>query len=48
MGVPPGQKYEKEGWEDIFIWGYCGVTLLAIVAYTFKPDTRYTRHVPVT
>ncbi len=39
FGVPPGQKYEKEGWEDIWVYGYWGSLLLGVVAYAYKPDT---------
>ena len=39
-GIPPGQKYEKEGWEGIFYYGFIGSIGLASVAYAFKPDTR--------
>lgn len=39
-GIPPGQKYEKEGWEGIWYYGFFGSLGLAAVAYAFKPDTR--------
>ncbi|KAL6718063.1 hypothetical protein ACLMJK_004148 [Lecanora helva] len=39
FGVPPGQKYEKEGWEDTWVYGFWGSILLGIVAYAYKPDT---------
>lgn len=45
FGVKPGEKYEKEGWEGPFYWGFCGSLGLAVVAYAFKPDTRYVRMV---
>lgn len=38
-GIRPGEKYEKEGWEDIFIYGFGGCFLVAGVAYVFKEDT---------
>ncbi|KAF1985132.1 NADH-ubiquinone oxidoreductase [Aulographum hederae CBS 113979] len=38
-GIPPGQKYQKEGWETMFYWGFCGSMGLATVAYCYKPDT---------
>ncbi|KAI9727527.1 MAG: hypothetical protein M1828_006469 [Chrysothrix sp. TS-e1954] len=38
-GVPPGTKYEKEGWETVTYWGLCGTLGLSVVAYAFKPDT---------
>ncbi|KAF2121383.1 NADH:ubiquinone oxidoreductase 11.6kD subunit [Lophiotrema nucula] len=39
FGVKPGEKYEKEGWEGIWYWGFFGSIGLAVVAYAFKPDT---------
>ncbi|CAF9919824.1 MAG: hypothetical protein GOMPHAMPRED_001886 [Gomphillus americanus] len=39
FGVPPGEKYEKEGWEGLFYWGFCGSFAVAAVALAFKPDT---------
>ncbi|KAF2829399.1 hypothetical protein CC86DRAFT_404040 [Ophiobolus disseminans] len=39
FGVKPGEKYEKEGWEGLMYWGFCGSAGLAVVAYAFKPDT---------
>ncbi|KAI0390327.1 ESSS subunit of NADH:ubiquinone oxidoreductase-domain-containing protein [Xylariaceae sp. FL0594] len=39
FGVKPGEKYQKEGWETPFFYGFCGSILLAGVAYGFKPDT---------
>jgi hypothetical protein len=38
-GIPPGQKYEKEGWENAVYYGLCGSLVLAAVGYAFKPDT---------
>lgn len=38
-GVPPGQKYEKEGWEGVWIWGFFGGLAVGAVAYIYKPDT---------
>jgi hypothetical protein len=38
-GIQPGTKYEKEGWEGITYWGFCGGVILTAVAYGFKPDT---------
>jgi hypothetical protein len=43
FGVKPGEKYEKEGWEGPIYYGLCGAIGLTIVAYAFKPDTRYVR-----
>ncbi|CAI6227981.1 unnamed protein product [Periconia digitata] len=39
FGVKPGEKYQKEGWETIWFWGFYGSIGLGIVAYAFKPDT---------
>ncbi|KAI1100792.1 ESSS subunit of NADH:ubiquinone oxidoreductase [Jackrogersella minutella] len=39
FGVKPGEKYQKEGWEGPFFYGFCGSLALAAVAYGFKPDT---------
>ncbi len=38
-GVKPGEKYQKEGWEDLFFWGFYGSLGVFAVAYAFKPDT---------
>lgn len=40
FGVKPGEKYEKEGWENVFIYGFFGTLGLGVVAYCYKPDTR--------
>lgn len=39
FGVKPGEKYQKEGWETPFFYGFCGSLGLFAVAYAFKPDT---------
>ena len=39
FNVPPGEKYKKEGWENLFIYGFWGSVLMAVVAYAYKPDT---------
>ncbi|KAK6850795.1 NADH:ubiquinone oxidoreductase 11.6kD subunit [Apiospora arundinis] len=39
FGVKPGEKYQKEGWETPFYYGFCGTFALAAIAYAFKPDT---------
>jgi len=39
FGVPPGEKAPKEGWENLFYYGFCGSLVLAGVAYAYKPDT---------
>jgi hypothetical protein len=38
-GLRPGEKYEKEGWEGLFYYGFYGSFIVAAVAYAFKPDT---------
>ncbi|KAL2119724.1 hypothetical protein VTJ04DRAFT_6685 [Mycothermus thermophilus] len=38
-GVRPGEKYEKEGWENLFIYGFWGSLIVFMIAYAFKPDT---------
>jgi hypothetical protein len=40
-GVPPGQKYKNQGWENWMFYGFGGAVLATGVAYAFKPDTRY-------
>lgn len=39
FGVKPGHKYVKEGWENIWYYGFVGSLVAAGVAYVFKPDT---------
>lgn len=39
FGVRPGEKPEKEGWENMAFYGLCGSLAVAGVAYAFKPDT---------
>ena len=39
FGVKPGEQYEKEGWENIWVWGFWGSLAVATVAYAYKPDT---------
>lgn len=41
FGVKPGEKYEKEGWENVWFYGFYGTIAFGIVGYWFKPDTRY-------
>jgi charged multivesicular body protein 7 len=41
FGVRPGETYEKEGWENAMYWGFGGSCAFGVVAYAFKPDTRY-------
>jgi hypothetical protein len=40
-GIKPGEKYQKEGWEGLMVWGFFGSLGLGVVAYAFKPDTSY-------
>lgn len=40
-GVKPGEKYENEGWENIWFYGFFGSLLFGVVGYCYKPDTRY-------
>ena len=39
FNVPPGEKYKKEGWENLWVWGFWGSLGLAVVGYAYKPDT---------
>ncbi|XMA10202.1 hypothetical protein WAI453_002993 [Rhynchosporium graminicola] len=39
FGVKPGEKPEKEGWENAFVYGFFGSLALGVVGYAFKPDT---------
>jgi hypothetical protein len=41
FGVKPGEQYEKEGWEGAMFWGFGGACAFGVIAYAFKPDTRY-------
>ena len=41
FGIPPGEKYQNEGWERIWVWGFWGSLGVAVVAYAYKPDTSY-------
>ncbi|KAI2610279.1 ESSS subunit of NADH:ubiquinone oxidoreductase [Hypoxylon fragiforme] len=38
-GLKPGEKYQREGWEIPFFYGFCGSIAIFAVAYGFKPDT---------
>jgi hypothetical protein len=40
FGVKPGEKAEKEGWENVFYYGFFGSIAFGVVGYWFKPDTR--------
>ncbi|CZT17112.1 uncharacterized protein RCC_02944 [Ramularia collo-cygni] len=39
FGVKPGEKYENEGWENVWFYGFCGTMLFGVVGYCYKPDT---------
>lgn len=39
FGVKPGEKAEKEGWENLAYYGFLGSLGVFAVAYAFKPDT---------
>lgn len=39
FGVPPGEKYKKEGWEDLWMYGFWGSLLFGVIVYAYKPDT---------
>jgi len=39
-GVKPGEKYENEGWENVWFYGFFGSLLFGVVGYCYKPDTR--------
>lgn len=41
FGVKPGEKYENEGWENVWYYGFLGSLLFGVVGYCYKPDTRY-------
>jgi hypothetical protein len=38
-GVKPGEKAEKEGWENIWVYGFLGTCAFGVVGYAVKPDT---------
>lgn len=38
-GVRPGEKYQNEGWEGLFIYGFMGSLVVFGIAYAWKPDT---------
>jgi hypothetical protein len=40
FGVKPGEKYENEGWENVWVYGFFGSCLFGVVGYCYKPDTR--------
>ncbi|KAK4242742.1 ESSS subunit of NADH:ubiquinone oxidoreductase-domain-containing protein [Achaetomium macrosporum] len=38
-GVRPGEKYQNEGWEGPFFYGFWGSIIVFAIAYAWKPDT---------
>lgn len=40
-GVKAGEKYENEGWENIWYYGFFGSMAFGVIGYCYKPDTRY-------
>jgi hypothetical protein len=38
---PPGQKRQKEDWENVWVIGMFGTMGLAMVLLYYKPDTRF-------
>ena len=38
---PPGQKRQKEDWENVWVVGMFGTMALATVLLYYKPDTRF-------
>lgn len=40
FGVKHGEKYENEGWEKVFYWGFFGSMAFGVIGYCYKPDTR--------
>lgn len=41
FGVKPGEKYEKEGWENVTYYAFLPLMVGFVGVYAFKPDTRY-------
>lgn len=39
-GIKPGEKYEKEGWENVWYYGFFGSMAFGVIGYCYKPDTR--------
>ncbi|GAM86098.1 hypothetical protein ANO11243_041080 [Dothideomycetidae sp. 11243] len=38
-GQRPGEKYEKEGWEGLWTYGFFGTMAFLVIGYCYKPDT---------
>ncbi|KAF2722765.1 hypothetical protein K431DRAFT_283584 [Polychaeton citri CBS 116435] len=39
FGVKPGETKEKEGWENVFFYGFFGSLAFGVIGYCYKPDT---------
>jgi len=39
FGVKPGEKYQNEGWENVWFYGFYGAIAFGVVGYCYKPDT---------
>ncbi|KAJ9626548.1 hypothetical protein H2203_004181 [Taxawa tesnikishii (nom. ined.)] len=39
FGVKPGEKYQNEGWENVFVYGFFGSLAFGVIGYIYKPDT---------
>ncbi|KAK8196682.1 hypothetical protein M8818_006849 [Zalaria obscura] len=39
FGVKPGEKYQNEGWENVWFYGFYGVLAFGVIGYCYKPDT---------
>ncbi|KAM3419287.1 hypothetical protein BST61_g5224 [Cercospora zeina] len=39
FGVKPGEKYENEGWENVWFYGFFGTMAFGVIGYCYKPDT---------
>ena len=44
----PGEKRQKEEWENVYVYGMTFNLLLIIAIATLKPDTRYCEEPPNT
>lgn len=40
FGVKPGEKYQNEGWENLWFYGFFGALAACTIGYIYKPDTR--------
>ncbi|KAI9677059.1 MAG: hypothetical protein M1817_006898 [Caeruleum heppii] len=40
FNVPPGETYKKEGWEDVWVWGFWGsLIVLGVGGWVVRGDT---------